>query len=40
MNPNKKTYEQNVGIYDNDITPLYKRELNKIKFEKLLETFR
>lgn len=40
LNPNKKTYEENVTIYNNDSTPLYKRELDKVKFNELLEKFR
>ncbi len=40
MNLNKNSYEKNVRIYDNDKRPLYQRDLNKDKLEKLLNTFR
>jgi len=40
INPDRIPYEENVKIYENDITPLFKRELNKEKFRELLETFR
>jgi 2-oxoglutarate ferredoxin oxidoreductase subunit beta len=40
VNLNKKTYEENVRIYDNDKSPLYQRDLNQKKFNELLDTFR
>jgi len=40
INPNRRPYEENIGIYSTDKSPLFKRELNKNKFNQLLETFR
>lgn len=40
LNLNRKTYGENVRIYDSDKRPLYQRELNRKKYEYLLETFR
>ncbi len=38
--PKKKTYHENVQIYNEDKRPLYQRDLNKEKFNKLLESFK
>ena len=40
INPNRRPYEENIQIYKNDKRPLFKRELNKEKFNELLDTFR
>ncbi len=40
INPDRIPYEENVKIYENDATPLFKRELNKEKLRELIETFR
>jgi len=40
INPNRRPYEENVRIYNQDKRPLYKRELDLSKFDKLIETFR
>jgi 2-oxoglutarate ferredoxin oxidoreductase subunit beta len=40
LNLNRRPYEENIGIYDTDKNPLFKRELDKNKFNQLLETFR
>lgn len=40
INLNKKTYEENVRIYQNDKRPLYQRDLDTGKFNELLSTFR
>lgn len=40
INPNRHPYEENIGIYRTDKSPLFKRELDKNKFNQLLETFR
>ena len=40
INPNRRPYEENIGIYHTDKSPLFKRELDKNKFNQLLETFR
>ena len=40
LNPNRRPYEENIRIYDNDKRPLYERELDKNKFNELLESFR
>jgi 2-oxoglutarate ferredoxin oxidoreductase subunit beta len=40
INPNKQPYERNVRIYESDKRPLYQRELDKKKFNELLNTFR
>jgi len=40
INPNRRPYEENVRIYDNDKRPLYQRDLDKIKFDELLDSFR
>ncbi len=39
-NPNRRPYSENVRIYNEDKRPLYKRDLNKEKFNQLLETLR
>jgi 2-oxoglutarate ferredoxin oxidoreductase subunit beta len=39
-NLNRKSYEENVRIYNNDKRPLYQRDLDKEKVADLLETFR
>ena len=40
INPNKRPYEENVRIYDTDKRPLYQRDLDKNKFDELLNSFR
>jgi len=40
INSNKRTYEENIRIYNMDKRPLYQKDLNKNKFEKLLDSFR
>jgi len=40
INPNRRPYSENVRIYNEDKRPLYKRDLNKEKFNQLLETLR
>ena len=40
INPYRKPYEENVRIYNTDKRPLYQRDLDRNKFNKLLETFR
>jgi 2-oxoglutarate ferredoxin oxidoreductase subunit beta len=40
MNPNRRPYNENVRIYNEDKRPLYQRDLNKEKFNQLLESFR
>jgi 2-oxoglutarate ferredoxin oxidoreductase subunit beta len=40
LNLNRRSYEENVRIYDTDKRPLYQRDLDKQKFKELLETFR
>ena len=40
VNKSKSTFEENVGIYQTDDSPLYERNLDKTKFENLLESFR
>ena len=40
LNTNRRPYEENIRIYDNDKRPLYERELDKNKFNELLESFR
>ena len=40
INPYKKPYEENVRIYDTDKRPLFQRDLDKNKFEELLNSFR
>jgi len=39
-NPNRRPYSENVRIYSEDRRPLYQRDLDKEKFNKLLESFR
>ncbi len=39
INPNRRPYEENVRIYNEDKRPLYKRDLNLDKFNDLLKTF-
>jgi len=39
-NPNKRPYSENVRIYNEDKRPLYQRDLNKEKFNLLLESLR
>ncbi len=38
LNPNKPTFEENVGIYGKDPTPLFQREVDKNELEKLLKS--
>jgi 2-oxoglutarate ferredoxin oxidoreductase subunit beta len=40
INPYRTPYEKNVRIYDTDKRPLYQRELNRNKFNELLDSFR
>jgi len=40
MNPNRRPYNENVRIYNEDKRPLYQRDLDKEKFNQLLKTFR
>ncbi len=40
INPYKNTFEENVGIYKEDDTPLFQREFKREKFNELLNTFR
>ncbi len=40
INPHRRPYEENIRIYDNDKRPLFKRQLDKSKFNQLLDTFR
>ncbi|MHA1112862.1 MAG: hypothetical protein ACTSRE_17375, partial [Promethearchaeota archaeon] len=39
-NLNRRPYSENVRIYNDDKRPLYQRDLDKKKFNKLLESFR
>ena len=39
-NPNRRPYNENVRIYNEDKRPLYQRDLNKEKFNQLLESLR
>jgi len=39
-NANRRPYNENVRIYNEDKSPLYQRDLNKEKFKKLFESFR
>ena len=39
-NLNRRPYSENVRIYNEDKRPLYQRDLDKKKFNKLLESFR
>lgn len=38
MNPNRRPYSENVRIYNEDKRPLYQRDLDKEKFNQLLES--
>ena len=40
MNPKRRPYSENVRIYNEDKRPLYQRDLNKEKFNQLLESFK
>lgn len=40
MNPNKPTFEENVGIYKDNPNPLFKRSINKEKLAVLLDSLR
>ncbi|MFX1294811.1 MAG: thiamine pyrophosphate-dependent enzyme [Promethearchaeota archaeon] len=40
INQYRRPYEENVRIYNEDKRPLYERELDKAKFNSLLNTFR
>ena len=40
MNPNRRPYNENVRIYNEDKRPLYQRDLDKEKFNQLLDSFR
>ncbi|TFG20616.1 MAG: 2-oxoacid ferredoxin oxidoreductase [Promethearchaeota archaeon] len=39
-NPSRPTYEENIQIYNSDSRPLFARDLDKNKLEKLVNTFR
>jgi len=39
-NPNRQPYSENVRVYSEDKRPLYQRDLDKKKFNQLLESFR
>jgi 2-oxoglutarate ferredoxin oxidoreductase subunit beta len=39
-NPNRRPYSENICIYNEDKRPLYQRDLNKEKFNQLLESLR
>jgi len=39
INPDKKTFEENIGIYDKDDTPLFKRDVDYKKLEALINKF-
>jgi len=39
-NPKRKSYHENVQIYNDDKRPLYQRDLDKDKFNQLLESFK
>ncbi|MFX1268125.1 MAG: thiamine pyrophosphate-dependent enzyme [Promethearchaeota archaeon] len=40
INLNRRPYEENVRIYDEDKRPLFQRDLDKGKFNELLDSFR
>jgi hypothetical protein len=40
MNRNRKTFEENVGIYEEDQQPLYERKPDYEKLRSLIETFK
>ncbi|MFX0181332.1 MAG: 2-oxoacid ferredoxin oxidoreductase, partial [Candidatus Hodarchaeota archaeon] len=40
INSNRRPYEENVRIYNENKRPLFQRELDKSKFYKLLDSFR
>jgi 2-oxoglutarate ferredoxin oxidoreductase subunit beta len=40
INPNRRPYEENIRIYEQDQRPLYQRDLDRNKFNQLLESFR
>lgn len=40
INPYRSPYEKNIRIYNTDKRPLYQRELDRNKFNELLDTFR
>ena len=40
LNPKRRPYSENIRIYDEDKRPLYQRNLDKQKFNQLLEGFR
>jgi 2-oxoglutarate ferredoxin oxidoreductase subunit beta len=39
INPDKKTFEENIGIYEKDDTPLFKRDADYKKLETLINKF-
>ena len=39
-NPKRNPYHENVQIYNDDKRPLYQRDLDKVKFNQLLESFK
>jgi len=40
MNPDKRTFEENLGVYLEDKTPVYKRRVDMDKLERLIESKR
>lgn len=40
INPNKSTFEDNVGIYRQDSRPLFEREPDFARLQTLIDTFR
>lgn len=40
INPNRRPYEENIRIYDQDQRPLYQRDLDRNKFNQLVNSFR
>ncbi|MHA1410407.1 MAG: thiamine pyrophosphate-dependent enzyme [Candidatus Odinarchaeia archaeon] len=38
MNNKRKTFEENIRVYENDDTPLFRREVNKIRLLKLIKS--
>ncbi|MFX0060263.1 MAG: thiamine pyrophosphate-dependent enzyme, partial [Candidatus Heimdallarchaeota archaeon] len=40
INPTRRPYEENIKIYDKDKRPLYQRDLDREKFNQLLESFK
>jgi 2-oxoglutarate ferredoxin oxidoreductase subunit beta len=40
MNPDKRTFEENLEVYLEDKTPVYKRRVDMDKLERLIESKR